>query len=49
MVPQFNANVLHERQQVAPETCMVDDGKGAKEIFRIHKFGLEQVEVIFQF
>ena len=34
---------MHEQPQMAAESGMVDDGKGAKEIFRVDKFDLLQV------
>jgi len=41
---KFDAATLHERPQVAAESRMVDDGKGAKEIFRVDNFDLLQVQ-----
>jgi hypothetical protein len=37
--------MLHEQPQLAAESGMVDDGKGAKEIFRVDKFDLLQVTI----
>ena len=34
---------MHEQPQMAAESGMVDDGKGAKEIFRVDSFDLLQV------
>ena len=34
---------MHEQPQMAAESGMVDDGKGAKEIFRVDNFDLLQV------
>jgi len=41
---KFDAKVLHEQPQLAAESGMVDDGKGAKEIFRVDRFDLLQVQ-----
>lgn len=40
---KFDAQALHERPKLAAETRMVDDGKGAKEVFRVDNFDLLQV------
>lgn len=40
---KFDATTLHENPKVAAETRMVDDGKGAKEVFRVDNFDLLQV------
>lgn len=40
---KLDASVLHERPEVAADTGMVDDGSGAKEVFRVDHFQLEQV------
>ena len=40
---KFDAKVLHDQPQLAAESGMVDDGKGAKEIFRVDRFDLLQV------
>ena len=42
---KFDAKLLHEHPQLAAESGMVDDGKGAKEIFRVDKFDLLQVSL----
>ena len=41
---KFDAKVLHEQPQLAAESGMVDDGKGAKAIFRVDRFDLLQVQ-----
>jgi len=41
---KFDARTLHERPAVAAQSRMVDDGKGAKEIFRVDNFDLLQVK-----
>ena len=40
---KFDAKTLHEKPAVAATTRMVDDGKGAKEVFRVDNFDLLQV------
>ena len=35
---KFDAKTLHERPAVAAEARMVDDGSGAKEVFRQESF-----------
>ncbi len=40
---KFDARTLHEQPAVAAESRMVDDGKGAKEVFRVDNFDLLQV------
>ena len=41
---KFDAKTLHERPAVAAEARMVDDGSGAKEVFRVENFDLVQVD-----
>ncbi len=40
---KFDARTLHEQPSVAAQSRMVDDGKGAKEVFRVDNFDLLQV------
>ena len=40
---KFDAAILHERPDIAAETGMVDDGSGAKEVFRVDHFQLVPV------
>ena len=40
---KFDAQTLHEQPAVAAESRMVDDGQGAKEVFRVDNFDLLQV------
>lgn len=41
---KFDASELHSNPRIAAESGMVDDGKGAKEIFRVDSFDLVQVD-----
>lgn len=41
---KFDAKLLHDQPKLAAESGMVDDGKGAKEIFRVDRFDLLQVK-----
>ena len=40
---KFDAQTLHDKPAVAASSRMVDDGKGAKEVFRVDNFDLIQV------
>ncbi|XP_065344773.1 villin-1-like [Cloeon dipterum] len=40
----FDATTLHERPQMAAETQLVDDASGDVQLWRVRKFGLENVE-----
>ena len=40
---KFDAQVLHQNPQMASESGMVDDGKSAKEVYRVDNFDLLQV------
>ena len=40
---KFDAQVLHQNPQMASESGMVDDGKSAKEVYRVDNFDLVQV------
>ena len=40
---KFDAKILHDNPMMAAETGMVDDGKSAKEVYRVNNFDLVQV------
>ena len=40
---KFDASTLHDQPKLAADSGMVDDGSGAKEIFRVDNFDLVQV------
>ena len=40
---KFDASTLHDQPKLAADSGMVDDGTGAKEIFRVDNFDLVQV------
>ena len=40
---KFDASTLHDHPKLAADTGMVDDGTGAKEIFRVDHFDLVQI------
>jgi len=44
----FDATSMHERPQMAAETQLVDDGTGNVDIWRVRKFGLQEVEDKFE-
>ena len=46
MQTKFDAQTLHDKPAMAASSRMVDDGKGAKEVFRVDNFDLLQVKGI---